>query len=46
MKMDASIFARRITKLPSLPSLYYQLVQVMNNPYADLEEISQVVRQD
>ena len=46
MKMDATSFVRRTTKLPSLPALYYDLVRAISNPYAMIDEICGIIRRD
>ena len=44
--MDASSFVKRVGKLPSLPSLYYELATAIDNPNYSIEAIGGVVRKD
>jgi HD-like signal output (HDOD) protein len=46
MKWDVKTFVQRSTKLPSLPSLYYELVQATQDPNASIAEISSILRRD
>lgn len=36
----------KITRLPSIPSLYFELVDLMRNPDADIDDIGRVIARD
>jgi putative nucleotidyltransferase with HDIG domain len=44
--MDASAFLKKVAKLPSLPSLYYELERAVENPNSSIVTIGNIVRKD
>lgn len=46
MKWDVKTFVQRSTKLPSLPALYYELVQATQNLNTSIADISNIIRRD
>lgn len=44
--MDASAYIKKINKLPSLPTLYYELAKAVENPNASILSIGNIVRKD
>ena len=44
--MDAATFIKRVGRLPSLSSLYYELTRAVENPNASVEMIGDIVRKD
>lgn len=44
--MDASTYVKRVGKLPSLPTLYYELTQAVDDPRSSIATIGAVVRKD
>jgi putative nucleotidyltransferase with HDIG domain len=44
--IDARTFAQRAGDLPSLPALYYELVEVIGDPDSPVETISNLLQQD
>jgi putative nucleotidyltransferase with HDIG domain len=46
MTMDAATYVKRVGKLPSLPTLYYELTRAVENPNSSISMIGDVVRKD
>ncbi len=46
MSSDLSAFVRRAKDLPSLPALYYELVQAIDDPDSSIGEISSLISRD
>jgi putative nucleotidyltransferase with HDIG domain len=44
--MDAAAFVKQAGKLPSLPTLYYELTQAVDDPKSSISTIGGVVRKD
>lgn len=44
--MTAASYVKRVGKLPSLPSLYYELSRAVEDPNASISAISYIVRKD
>jgi putative nucleotidyltransferase with HDIG domain len=44
--MDAAAFVKQVGKLPSLPTLYYELTKAVDDPKASIAMIGTVVRKD
>ncbi len=46
MKGDVRSFVRGTRKLPSLPSIYYELVQIIQNSQSSVEDITRILGRD
>ena len=46
MKKDVGTFLQSVGKLPSLPSIYYELNRAVENPSSSVSSIGEVIQQD
>jgi len=46
MKHDLQTFVQSAGRLPTLPVVYYELVQVVDRPNSHIDDISEVIRKD